>query len=396
MGGLDNQSIEQLQPIKVFSLVNGFHGGVAKYTAMLSLLNERDNIELQTVVLNCPEWICNRADLDSYDLDEMMIRGRFDFSWIDPCVERINRFSPDLLLVHGGCVASGFAWLLQRKVKRHLPYVSSYHGFYTAPSPSKKLIQPIRNWLTPKMYQRRTLSVVAVAEFCKQYLIDRGVDADKITVVHNGIDAIAPSCESIQRSSLGLKDDDIIIGVISRLDPVKGLSYLIDAFPSVLKRHPKVHLVMVGDGDCTEQLKQQCQQLGIASNVHFVGYQHNIQAWYEFFDIFALPSLAEFHSIALLEAMRAGKAIVSTDVGGNTESVRDEKEALIVPSKNAEALGNALGRMIEDPAMARRLSEAAKQRFDQYFTIDHMLDQTEAWLRKCVQLAKSQQTQCSE
>ena len=395
MDNSDYQSVEQ-QPIRVFSLVKGFHGGVAKYAAMLSTLNERSNIEFHTAVINSPGWICNRGDLDSYGLDEIMIQGKWDFSWMGACVERINRFSPDLLLVHGGCLGSGLAWLLQRKVKQHLPYVSSYHGFYTAPSPSKRLIQPIRNWLTPKLHQRRTLAVVAVADYCKHYLVARGVDADKITVVHNGIDAIAPRCDPIQRSSLGLKEDDIIIGVISRFDPVKGLTYLLDAVSSVIKKHPKVHLAMVGDGDCTDQLKQQCRQLGIASNIHFVGYQHNIQAWYEFFDIFALPSLAEFHSIALLEAMRAGKPIVSTDVGGNTESVRDEKEALVVPSKNAEALADALNRMIEDPAMAQRLSEAAKQRFDKCFTIDHMLDETEAWLFKCVQLARSRQPQCPE
>ncbi len=395
MDNSDYQSVEQ-QPIRVFSLVKGFHGGVAKYAAMLSMLNERSNIEFHTAVINSPGWLCNRGDLDSYGLDEIMIQNKWDFSWLGACIERINRFSPDLLLVHGGCVGSGLAWLLQRKVKQHLPYVSSYHGFYVAPSPSKILIQPLRNWLTPKLHQRRTLAVVAVADYCKRYLVARGVDADKITVVHNGIDATPPRCDPIQRSSLGLKEDDIIIGVISRFDPVKGLSYLLDAVSSVIKRHPKVHLAMVGDGDCTEQLKQQCQRLGIDSHVHFVGYQHNIPAWYEFFDIFALPSLAECHSIALLEAMRAGKAIVATDVGGNTESVRDEKEALVVPSKNAEALADALNRMIEDRAMAQRLSEAAKQRFDKCFTIDHMLDETEAWLFKCVQLARSRQPQCPE
>lgn len=377
------------QHIKVFSLVKGFHGGVARYTAMLSKLNMRPGIDFQTAVINCPDWICNRDDLDAYDLEEIMVRGRLDFSWIGPCVERINHFSPDLLLVHGGCMASGFAWLLQRKVKQSLPYVSSYHGFYTAPKPNRKLIQPIINWLTPLTYQHRALAVVAVADYCKQHLVSRGVDAEKITVVHNGIDSTPPHFDPVQRSSLGLKNDDIIIGVISRLDPVKGLSYLLDAVSSVIKKYPNAHLAMVGDGECTGQLQQQCRQLGIASNAHFVGYQKNAQAWLDLFDIFALPSLAEFHSIALLEAMRAGKAIIATDVGGNTESVRDDKEGLIVPPRNARALANALNRMIEDRALAQRLSEAAKERFHKYFTIDHMLNETEAWLYDCVRLARS-------
>ncbi len=382
--------------IRVFSLVKGFHGGVARYAAMLSKLDERPGIEFKTVVINSADWICNRDDLDAYGLEEIVVRDQFDFSWIGPCVERLNRFSPDLLFVHGGSVASGLAWLLQRKAKRCLPYVSSYHGFYTAPSPSKRLIQSTRNWITPKLYQRRALAIVTVADFCKQYLIARGVDAEKLTVVHNGIDANPPKCDPIQRSSLGLDNSDIIVGVLSRLDVEKGLSYLLDAVSCVIKRHPKVHLVLVGDGGCAEQLQQQSRQIGVASNVHFVGYQKNAQAWLELFDIFALPSSAEFHSISLLEAMRAGKAIVATNVGGNTESVRNEKEALVVPPKSSEALAAALNRMIEDPEMPRRLSAAAKQRFAEYFTIDQMLDETEAWLLGCAHLAQSQQRQCSE
>ncbi|MCR4307970.1 MAG: glycosyltransferase family 4 protein [Candidatus Berkelbacteria bacterium] len=376
------------QQVRVFSLVKGFHGGVARYTAMLSRLNERPGVELQTVVINSPGWLCNRGDLEAYDLEEIMVRGRADFSWIDPCVERINHFSPDLLLVHGGCVASGLAWLLQRKVNKPLSYVSSYHGFYTAPKPNRKLIAPVLNWLTPKTFQHRALSVVAVADFCKSYLISHGVDAEKITVVHNGINSTPPKHVPIHRPSLGLKDDDIVIGVISRLDPVKGLSYLIDAITNVVRKHPNVHLVMVGDGNSTKQLQQQCRQLGITSNVHFVGYQADAPAWFELFDIFALPSLAEFHSISLLEAMRAGNAIVATDVGGNTESVRDEKEALIVPSKDSEALERALIRLIENPELAYELSQAASRRFHQQFTINVMLDRTEMWLRQCVQLVR--------
>jgi len=380
---------DERETIKVFSLVKGFHGGVARYTALLSKLNEKPGIDFKIMVINCPDWLCNNDDLVAYNLDEIKISGRLDFSWIKPCAGRINSFDPDLLFVHGGFYANGLAWLLQRKVKRFLPYVSSYHGYYTAPKLNRKPIEPFLNWATPKVYQNRALAIVSVADYCKRYLVSRGVDKEKITVVHNGIDPDPPQCAPVERSSLGLANDDIIIGVISRFDPVKGLTYLLDAVSGGIKKNPKVHLVMVGDGECSELLQKQCLRLGIGPNVHFVGYQKNVQAWFELFDIFALPSLAEFHSISLLEAMRAGKAIIATDVGGNTESVRDGKEAIIVPPKNAEALECAIVRLIEDPELANRMAEAARERFRKHFTVDVMLDKTEAWLRKCVQLAHS-------
>jgi len=373
---------------RIFSLVWGFSGGVARYAAMMSTLDQRPGIDFQTAVINCPKWASNRDDIDAYRLDEVTIRGRWDFSWIGPCVEKINRFAPDLLFVHGGFVASGIAWVVQRKLKRNIPYVSSNHGYSTNPW---KLVLPIRERLaplSPLTYQHQALAVVTVAHACKENLVAHGVSPEKITVVHNGIDPEPPRVDPVSRSSLGIKENETIIGVLSRLTPFKGVAYLINAFKTVLKTHPTVHLVVAGDGSEANQLKRMARNSGIDSNVHFVGYQTNAQAWLELFDIYALPSLAEFHSIALLEAMRAQKPIVATDVGGNTESVRHGKEALIVPPKDEEAIAEAINQLIEDQALADTLAKSARERFLSHFTIDHMLNKTEAWLQESAKKAR--------
>jgi glycosyltransferase involved in cell wall biosynthesis len=237
-------------------------------------------------------------------------------------------------------------------------------------------------------YRKRTLAVVTVAEFCRRQLISKGVDGNKITVVHNGIAPVPPRLEPVARAAVGLGSGDVVVGVISRLDHVKGVTYLLDAAAWVRMGHPEVHVVLVGDGGSTGRLRRQSQDLGISSHVHFVGYRNNALAWLDLFDIFAMPSLAEYHSIGLLEAMRAGKAIVATDVGGNTESVRDGQEALVIPARSARHLAEAMTRLIEDRTLARRLSDAARRRVASRFTIDHMLDGTEAWLRQCVRMTR--------
>ena len=94
--------------------------------------------------------------------------------------------------------------------------------------------------------------------------------------------------------------------------------------------------------------------------------------WLAICDVFALPSLEEYHSIAILEAMRARKAIVATNIGGNPESLRDERDALMVPSMDAEALANALERVLTQPALRENLAESAHTRFLENFTIDVM------------------------
>eukprot|EP01029_Cantina_marsupialis_P011658 TRINITY_DN25930_c0_g3_i1.p2 TRINITY_DN25930_c0_g3~~TRINITY_DN25930_c0_g3_i1.p2 ORF type:complete len:146 (+),score=34.92 TRINITY_DN25930_c0_g3_i1:52-438(+) len=116
----------------------------------------------------------------------------------------------------------------------------------------------------------------------------------------------------------------------------------------------------------------QVKEASLESEVEFIGYQNNIPQWLNAFDIFALPSLFEYHSIALLEAMRAGKAIVSTDVGGNTESVRDGLDGLIVPAKDSEKLANAILKMMESEELRTNMGNSARERFLDEFTEDIM------------------------
>ncbi len=111
----------------------------------------------------------------------------------------------------------------------------------------------------------------------------------------------------------------------------------------------------------------------LESNVNFMGYQSNITSWLNAWDIFVLPSLQENHSVALLEAMRAGKAIICTNVGGNPETVTHEKEALIVPSKDAQSIENALYRLINSQELRDTLGANAHKRFISSFTEEQTL-----------------------
>jgi len=122
------------------------------------------------------------------------------------------------------------------------------------------------------------------------------------------------------------------------------------------------------------------QASGLGDRVVFTGFRADVPSCMAAFDVFVLPSLAEYHSIGLLEAMRAGLPTVATDVGGNTESVRDGKEALIVWPGDAEAFVKALGRLLGDGALRENLGRRARQRFLEAFTEERMLKRTAEWL----------------
>ena len=222
--------------------------------------------------------------------------------------------------------------------------VCSYHGLYHAPTPAHRMIGAIYNRFTEHYIRRRACSTVAVAEYSRGYLIEKGTDPARVEVIHNGISDLEQNLSARERlrEEWGIHSGEVLVGIASRFDPIKGIAGLVDAFGRVAGNYPQAKLVLIGAGSLDDALRAQVGSLGLSDRVIFTGFRTDIAACLEAMDVFVLPSLAESHSISLLEAMRAAKAIIATDVGGNTESARHEQEALIVPPADAAALAAAL------------------------------------------------------
>jgi glycosyltransferase involved in cell wall biosynthesis len=254
----------------------------------------------------------------------------------------------------------------------------------------KTLLSPAYNRLSPFLYNSKSLSVVTVSEYSKQYLLKHSVSENIINVIYNGIplESSVSQKKSTIRQNWGFSKNEIIIGAVSRLEPIKGIKFLIQAFSSFSKTNTNARLVIAGDGPQKKELEDTATSLGIKEKVKFLGLVRDVDNYLNAIDIYILPSLHENHSLALLEAMRVGKAIVATSVGGNTESVRHESEALIIPPKDTDALTKTLIRLSKDQTLASNLSFAAKQRFESHFTLENMLNKTATWLQQCCHLAK--------
>jgi glycosyltransferase involved in cell wall biosynthesis len=169
------------------------------------------------------------------------------------------------------------------------------------------------------------------------------------------------------RRSLGLPDDAPVVGTIGRLSEQKGHRYLLEAAPALLASRPTTRLVIVGDGDRMEALRAQAATLGVTSRVTFAGHRADVPAVLGALDVFCISSTYEGTPLALFEAMAAGKAIVSTAVDGCREVLEDAVTGLLVPPRDPAALSAALGRVLDDEGMRRRLGEnarAASTRYD--------------------------------
>jgi glycosyltransferase involved in cell wall biosynthesis len=222
-------------------------------------------------------------------------------------------------------------------------------------------------------------SVLTNAEAVRGWLVAQGISERKIRVIHNGIvpaDAPLFSDPSV-REEFGIPADAPLIGAVCRLNPVKGVDYLIEAAALILKRHSNSRFMIVGDGDYKRYLAARAERLGIGQSITFAGFRTDALRLVRAFDVSVLPSLSEGLSNTLMESMSAGLPVVATRVGGASELVVDGVSGLLVEPRDAEGLADRICGLLENRDTARRLGDAARRRIVEEFSIERSVRQIE-------------------
>lgn len=364
--------------MKVLNLIWGFTlgAGIDKCFLTYARLGEVDkDVEVISVCINLQNLNSRIEPLRNIGAEFINIKNRLDFSWISKLKDLINEEKPDLLFTHG---FNGAIVLLIERLFRgvKLSAVFSYHGFYNPPTLSRKIVAPIFNGLPIWIYKHIAKKVICVSEDSRSQLIDLGVPPQKVVTVYNGIDSVCAGTKVEMNAGL------VNIISCSRIDAIKGLDVLLKALAILRDKGLKFHYYMIGEGPELKSLKDLCRNLNLNEYVTFSGYQTNVEEWLNGTDIFTITSYQENHSIAILEAMRAGKAIVATNVGGNGESIRDGYEGFLVPAGDSNALAEALGKQIQNEELRFKFGNMARSRFVRLFT-------EEAMMRNLVRVLKS-------
>jgi glycosyltransferase involved in cell wall biosynthesis len=185
-----------------------------------------------------------------------------------------------------------------------------------------------------------------------------------VEVVPNGADTTVfmPRDRSEARLRLGLRDDGPLITFVGKLVPRKGVDTLIEAMGLLAARPAGApRLAMVGIGELRPSLEARARELGIASRIHWAGkVPHDEVAWWMAAgDVFVLPSLSEGLPTVICEVMSCARPAVATAVDGTPEIVRDGETGLLVPPRDPGSLALALGRLVDDPELARRMGDRA-------------------------------------
>ena len=212
----------------------------------------------------------------------------------------------------------------------------------------------------------RTAKVAMVSPQVSRKFVDSGVVPEaKAAVVMNGIpiDRYVPATDEARasaRRTLGVPAEAHVVGSVGRLAGVKNHALLLAAAAPLCHADPALRIVLIGEGDVREALKRQALDLGIADRLLMPGERADIAQVLPAFDVFAMPSISEGHSIALLEAACTGLPSVATEVGGNPEIVQHGRTGLLVPSQDEEALRGALDALLSDPLRRRAMGEQAR------------------------------------
>jgi len=224
----------------------------------------------------------------------------------------------------------------------------------------------------------RTDRIVAVCVAAKRNLIERErLPAHKVVSVPNGIPiasfgAASPAAHERLATTLGLAAARRIVGFVGRLNWAKDLPTMVRAFAQLHARRPDSALVLVGDGALRAELEGLAAAQGIAAHVHFLGDRSDVRELLQGFDVFAMSSVTEGYSIALLEAAATGLPIVATAVGGNAEIALDGVNGRIVPPGDPSALAAAVEEILIDPIAAAAMGRRGREWALREATVERM------------------------
>lgn len=343
----------------------------------VSILREQRALGWATVHLTTPKQGGAAADEDTVDgwtfhrtrcevglLGALPVIGRYAAEMrstarrLDGLVER---FAPDVLHAHSPVLnALPALWVGRRhgipvvyEMRASWEDAAVDHGSTHEGSLRYRLSRSLESFAL-----RRADAITTICEGLRQDIVSRGIAADRITVIRNAVDVagfrFGVPADPALRAQLGL-DGATVLGFAGSFYGYEGLDLLLDAAARLAAQRPELRVLLVGGGPQEEALRAQAARLGLADRVIFTGRvpHSQVQRYYELIDVLAYPRqsmrLTELVTpLKPLEAMAQGRMFVASDVGGHKELVRDGDTGTLFPAGDAQALAQAINRLLDN------------------------------------------------
>jgi len=225
---------------------------------------------------------------------------------------------------------------------------------------------------------KKTAGIITISSWIRDFIIKiEEVPPEKTRTIYYGLKDVFPAPEtSAVRSELGIAENRVVVGIIARLVKQKGHKYLIDAFYRARQKNRSILLLIVGDGELKDELRQQVKERGLEETVIFTGYREDTERILSIIDIFVHPSLWEGFGLSILEAMSKGKAVIATKLSAIPELVIDGETGVLVPSKKTDPLSKKILELSENTELRNRFGNNGRERWKKMFSVDKMIRET--------------------
>lgn len=274
-------------------------------------------------------------------------------------------FRPDIVHTHAAKAGA----LGRRAARRAVPgarRVHTFHGHVLEgyfPEPVSRVLRRVESRLA-----RQTHQILAVSQATGADLVRLGIaGAEDVEIVGPGIRMerlldLPERRGGALRDQLSLHPDDVAIGVMGRLAPVKRTVMALDVFEDVAAEFPEAHLLVVGDGDERARVlaRQRLLPEDVRARVHLLGAVQEIGPVHEALDVLLSTSFAEGLPVAMIEAGAAARPVVSTAVGGVPELVQNGVTGLF--GVDRAGLSAALASLVGDEGRRIEMGRAARER----------------------------------
>ncbi len=285
----------------------------------------------------------------------------------DVPADLIHAHLPPPLSAHYASLAAGL---------RSLPLVLTYHCDVQLPSALGTFMEAMyRRSLGASTLRRAAKVIVTTRTYA---LTSRSIWQMNPVVIPNAVDhrRFHPDVDGASvRMKLGIPPEKVVVLLVGRIVPHKGVEHIIEASRSV----PDVQFLIAGDGSLLESMKRLAASMGVRDRVRFLGRvsQEALPRVYAACDIFALPSVSrlEAFGIVALEAMATGKPVVVADIPGVREVIEDGREGLVADPVNPADLAAKINRLVADPSLRREMGRRARDKVLASYSIEKVTDQ---------------------
>ena len=361
------------RPVRVFHVLFALRLGGTE-AGVVKLVNAHDRRLVSSAIVSCKPSDSLRTQVaDDVPVFEFDRREGNDPRIILQLMRLFRHERPDVVHTHSwGTVCEG---LVAAKLARVPFVVHGEHGTMEL----RPMNRRVQRWAWGRF--DRVLSVSS--RLAEKMAREVGFDAVRIDVIRNGIDVqrFAPGRRIEARRALGLLSDEIVVGTLGRLVPVKDHANLLAAVARLRTQGRQFTLLIVGDGPLRADLESIVLANGLGDTVRFLGARADADRVLAAMDVYVSSSASEGLSNTIIEAMATGLPVVATHVGGSDELVEDGLTGRLVPAQHADALAAGLAELLNDAELRTRYGAAGRQRAEHEFSLSHMVSGYEAMYR---------------